>query len=581
MSKLLYSHLAFVCLILIYSCTPNKYNGVLQELEALSAKQPDSALILLEQTDIKNFKSAKQKAKYAFLHTKIRNNNNLYYRDSLMNLAESYYMKYGTDTEKAQILYCIGNSMSSIDSFAIAVDYYSKAQIYANKSGIRHLIAAINNALGYSYSFQMDFEDALRCFSISADYLTAMGLAKESLLPRYNKISSLNKLGRNEEALNELHTAQAIAESINDTTQVIRFISLEATIVSQTATNAEEARAMLEKLMQYLNKSDIDNIPIPFYNVIGFLYYSQGNFTYAKKYLLMSLEHKPPLSTRLGCYFTLSRIAEAEGNWEDALMFERNVTSLQDTIFQETKKSVIQASERKYRNAYLQHSYDALSIKHHYSTILYSLTIAFILLLLTLFVIYYKKRIRTSRKEIEDTISYMDTLRIGYTELQNKYDCLKNDTEHLSSSNSQMLNLLGDRMDSVKQLLEMASQYESRPAVFYSKFKEHLKVSPQINIKWEEDIISITNLSYGNIISELKTEHPDMSVHELCYCALICLGFSQQSIRVLYDHTNMNSVYSLRTRIRTKLGIVHSNYSLDNYFKELLKAKNFDLQDRC
>lgn len=42
---------------------------------------------------------------------------------------------------------------------------------------------------------------------------------------------------------------------------------------------------------------------------------------------------------------------------------------------------------------------------------------------------------------------------------------------------------------------------------------------------------------------------------------------------MLYDHTNMNSIYSLRTRIRSKLGINSSGKSLDNYFNELMESR--------
>jgi len=119
----------------------------------------------------------------------------------------------------------------------------------------------------------------------------------------------------------------------------------------------------------------------------------------------------------------------------------------------------------------------------------------------------------------------------------------------------------------------LASLYESRPAVFYSKFKDLIKVSQFNNTELEQEIISTTNLSYHNILDDLKAMHPDLSLHELCYCGLICLGFSQQSIRVLYDHTNINSIYSLRARIRAKLGISNSNKNLDTYFKELIREK--------
>ena len=170
-------------------------------------------------------------------------------------------------------------------------------------------------------------------------------------------------------------------------------------------------------------------------------------------------------------------------------------------------------------------------------------------------------------------MKYVDSVREGYSEISEKYESLKRELGQKAGMSGEMSRLLGKRMDGLKDLIEMASLYEGRPSQFYEKFKEYVKVSPVTNIKWEEDIISITDLFTHNLISDLHNEHPDLSRHEMCYCSLICLGFSQQSIRMLYDHTNMNSIYSLRTRIRSKLGINSSGKSLDNYFNELMESR--------
>ncbi len=212
----------------------------------------------------------------------------------------------------------------------------------------------------------------------------------------------------------------------------------------------------------------------------------------------------------------------------------------------------------------------SISLKEKFS----AFAAAVVLITLTVsVVIFYRKRLKDSRRKIDEAISYIDTVSSGYAELQNRYKVLQEDNQNLNETSSKMLSMLSTRMESIQQLLELASLYESRPAVFYSKFKDLIKVSQFNNTELEQEIISTTNLSYHNILDDLKAMHPDLSLHELCYCGLICLGFSQQSIRVLYDHTNINSIYSLRARIRAKLGISNSNKNLDTYFKELIREK--------
>ena len=234
---------------------------------------------------------------------------------------------------------------------------------------------------------------------------------------------------------------------------------------------------------------------------------------------------------------------------------------------------MVQVAEKKYRNEHIQESYKMLALKHKYQMFMFFAAAVVLITLTVSVVIFYRKRLKDSRRKIDEAISYIDTVSSGYAELQNRYKVLQEDNQNLNETSSKMLSMLSTRMESIQQLLELASLYESRPAVFYSKFKDLIKVSQFNNTELEQEIISTTNLSYHNILDDLKAMHPDLSLHELCYCGLICLGFSQQSIRVLYDHTNINSIYSLRARIRAKLGISNSNKNLDTYFKELIREK--------
>ena len=154
----------------------------------------------------------------------------MYYGDSLMRIAEKYYEKNGSDREKFQILYNVGNSYSTQDSFPMAAEYYSKAEIYAKNLGDDHLVAAINNALGYCYAFQQDFEDALERFTIAVDLLKGSGESSQYLIPKYQQINMLMQLGRNEEALSAIYEAMPVAKQVNDTASVLKLSSSESAL---------------------------------------------------------------------------------------------------------------------------------------------------------------------------------------------------------------------------------------------------------------------------------------------------------------------------------------------------------------
>lgn len=557
--------------VLFFSGCGNGYDGYLLEADKVLSDSPDSALGMLESKSLDDFSRERDRAYYALLVTRAKHNLGMYYGDSLMRVAESYYAENGSDREKCQILYCVGNSYSTQDSFPLATSYYSKAEIYARNMEDRHMIAAINNALGYCYSFQQDYEDALEKFSYAADLLKEIGEQKQFLIPKYQQISMLSQLGREEEALSCVYEAMPIAKMVSDTASVLKLSSMESVLMFEMdSTRSHEA---IERLRRIYDKYNGGIVPESHYNVLGVIYYYCGKDDSASYYLEKSIQSHPPLKTRLGVYYTLSRLYERTGNPDVALGYERDFSSLQDSLFEESKSSLIQAAEMKYRNEYLQNSYDLLAVRHKYQTLILVVVVIVFAFIIGLVYFFYRKRMKDQNRKMEEAMNYVDSVRSGYSEISEKYESLKKELGQKSGASDEMARLLGKRMDGLKDLVEMASLYEGRPNQFYAKFKEYVKVSPLSNVKWEEDIISITNLFTGNLMEELRNAHPDLSTHEMCYCSLICLGFSQQSIRMLYDHTNMNSIYSLRTRIRSKLGISSNGKSLDNYFRELLESR--------
>lgn len=575
MTRFFFTFLITVSVLLsISGCSDRSYNPELEHISSIVKSYPDSALSLIRSFDAEKLTSRKDKAYYAMVYTRAKHNCNcLTYGDSLMKVAEHWYMRHGTSNEKAMLLYCIGNSLTVKDSFPLASEYYSKAEIYAMESGDNYTIAAINCALGYSFRFQMDYDEAIEHFSKATSILENIGEKQQALIPKYQKAALLGQLEEYGQVIEMCRETAATAAEVNDTAMILRFNSLMAIATASYSPSPEAADEAIRRMKDTWKRYNNDSIPVSQYNVLGLLYYYQGNMQEARRLMLKALEHLPPMATRLGCYYTLSMIAENEGKYREALKYERHVTALQDTLFRETKDSMVQVAEKKYRNEHIQESYKMLALKHKYQMFMFFAAAVVLITLTVSVVIFYRKRLKDSRRKIDEAISYIDTVSSGYAELQNRYKVLQEDNQNLNETSSKMLSMLSTRMESIQQLLELASLYESRPAVFYSKFKDLIKVSQFNNTELEQEIISTTNLSYHNILDDLKAMHPDLSLHELCYCGLICLGFSQQSIRVLYDHTNINSIYSLRARIRAKLGISNSNKNLDTYFKELIREK--------
>lgn len=569
--------LAFILILTSLNSCRTEHTATLTDVYQYINTDPDSAYRALSAMDITDFRKEKDKALYALLLTRAKHNLNMFYADSIMEYAENYYRSHGSDMEKCWILYCVGNSFSTKENFSSAINYYSEAEIYANNTNDRYMISALNNALGYCYLFQSDYEEALEHFSKSANTLMDLDRMDQYLIPKCQESSVLNILGRHDEALVAAYEAMVIAKKLSDTTNILRIsCTIAATKMEMQEYTPSQVKSELFDIYSEYNHG---LIPRSHENVVGTIYFHCDMPDSAKIHFQKSLSYDPPIRTRLGIYNIYAEIARQEGKLSDCIEYQKEFITLQDSLYTSTKKSLVQAAEKKYLTDYLTSSYELLQTRHRYQQLI---TIMLIIILITAIIfiyIFYNRKLKQEKAKIEEALNFAENLQTGYHEIEEKYHRLLEEAGHKSDESQKMTQLLGKRIESLRRLTELASIYESRPNQFYQHFKEHIKVNPQTNVKWEEEIVSITNLFTENLIEDLRSAYPDLSIHELCYCSLLCLGFSQQAIRILYDHTNINSIYSLRTRIRSKLGIIDSGKSLDTFFKEKLKGKGLSQED--
>ena len=247
-----------------------------------------------------------------------------------------------------------------------------------------------------------------------------------------------------------------------------------------------------------------------------------------------------------------------------------------DSLNQKQRDNLIQGLERKYKTEYLQSSYETLLSKHRYEIL--CCILAFIILGIVIWygIVYFKRVIKRRNLQLAEYQSYLDEAHSYYSELQEKYLNITRNA-HLQDERSRaLLEVLDKRIQSLKQLLEWASRCESNPEKFHAQFKEHMKLAAGKNRDLAEDVIAIANLTNGGIIDYLHKLYPSLSQHELCYCGFISLGFSHECIRILYNHTNAYSIYTMRSKIRGKIGLVNNAISLESYILDLIGKRELE-----
>ncbi len=81
-----------------------------------------------------------------------------------------------------------------------------------------------------------------------------------------------------------------------------------------------------------------------------------------------------------------------------------------------------------------------------------------------------------------------------------------------------------------------------------------------------EDLISLTNIIHNDIITSMGNKF-ELTDHEKTFCACVMLDFNKEDIRVLFNHTNMSSIYNTRCKMRDKFGIKGAKVDLLKYIR--------------
>jgi 2-C-methyl-D-erythritol 4-phosphate cytidylyltransferase len=267
----------------------------------------------------------------------------------------------------------------------------------------------------------------------------------------------------------------------------------------------------------------------------------------------------------------ISEMFEKTGDFTSALLYERKYRRCKDSLYKVNLSNVAKEVEQKYLAKHYKESYKLLRSRHIYMIVAYSFIFIAAIMLIIYTIRRFRKMIKKREIEIEEYREYITDAIEQKNELENRCKELEINSRTANSNNiPRFISLLHNRIRNLQSLTELAHIHQNNPGRFYSEFKEQLKVSKNTYTEFMDELYSMTDLSCNGIMTHLKNEYPDLTKYELSYCALICLGFSQESIRILMNHNNINSIYTLRTKIRKKMSIPAGDSVLEKHIRELV-----------
>lgn len=188
-----------------------------------------------------------------------------------------------------------------------------------------------------------------------------------------------------------------------------------------------------------------------------------------------------------------------------------------------------------------ENQFDSQNMLSNYKTLnrhtVIALSLLSAVLLLIIFIVYYKSRLKTRKLEAE---------------IRNAQNTLESMTE-----NQTLVSVLADDMNLVVELIDMLNksgmkqnrnpkkQLESVQE-FFSSFRN------DANVFWKK-LEAYINLNFGNLIVDLEQKCPELSSYDVHVICLDCAKIPSNITVSLFNYSSLQVLYNRRREIQKKI----------------------------
>lgn len=531
-SILILSFIGFV------GCQQEDYSPMLSKAERLMNERPDSALQLLRNFRIDNIHGRANKAKYALLYSQALDKNYIdLTNDSLIRIAVDYYQRKGSKTQRAWSVFYHARIFENAGDTDTAMNLFLEAETFAEETNEHYLKGMIYNRKANLYTEQYDYDNAILMYLKSTDCYAKINCQCNEmyvyggLARTFSLKNDLNK------TLQYLGKAQQLAVVLKDTCAIVRYTAYYASSLLKEIQNPQASLDMLKRAYSsYLN----DIPPVDNYPLLCELYLKLNNLTQAQDYALkfynqQNLSAKEKIDI-LSLLIDIARTSKNYINWDT---YNTEYTKLKDSLANANYEHFLYKIEQKYNNQKLVAANASLTKENKLYRVIIGLSIC--LLVIVVGVVWYILKCRND--QIQYYRKSVDILRKQYVGLQQ----MKNELSH---DNAFLQTVLDDKIDMIKEIIELVGSHREDSEKFLSKFKEYVKADEKHSLSVVfRDIIESRQ---PGILAYLQVCHPDLNDDDIDLYCQICGGCSIDVLCLVSNHSP-KYIYNKRTVLRRKL----------------------------
>lgn len=518
-----------ITVCMIYGCSDNSPKSILTDIDSFIQERPDSALAILDTMDRASLKTERLKAHHALLHAMALDKNFIdVSNDSIARVAVDYYATRGSRKSYARSLYYLGLAYFYQEEYTKAIVEFTKAESVAVTSDSLYLgfsKVGLADTYGKSYNYGEEENNLKEAFDIFSS-LSLNYYSQATLLRLANVYFNTSQTEKSIEILNELIIDNNIADNLKS--------SALATLAYQYTVKESPNLIYAETLFRRNNEEyGGNNMSIKRYWAWAYSLYATGRKSEAREIMSQLISDESVTSS-----YWQYLITKSDGNLLLSLKHLENYIKYNDIIVSDIIHQSVALSQRDYYE-YLADNYEYKAHNTRLTMLITILTFIFSSLLVFVLVRMYVKKQEFVK---EKNLLYISEIRRQLEEAKREdYPLLKKKYLSLYRRKFEMIGTLYEHLMNSKDLINIEESIYKKVDALVINFTQDYKDSKKFEAMLDEDL--------DNIMSNLRSEVPDLKPKDYSIFSLFVIGFDVTTISHLLN-TTMNTIYIRKSRIK-------------------------------
>lgn len=559
------TYLSIFLSLLLCSCSVGGNKENLKKAYRLLNTNPDSAMILLEQTDRSSF-SKKEQAQYALYYSIAQDKSGLDVdKDTLLRVAYDYYKDKPEDSLYAKSNYYMGLYYQQVDSSKRATDCFYNAIHASEKQQDLYTQYLASNRLSWELQY-VDPEEGLRYAKAAYRFYSQLEDVNIN-----NKIYLLLRVedcyryaGKTDSAFFYLREAVRLSEDTKD----MNLLSNTYQSLSIVYSSVE----MPDSALYYAKLSrdvSVGQESSKYYNLAKF-YLNVDSVNQAEKVLKEILLRPSNDNTKYSVYNKLLTLSLGNKDYEHVQTYSDSTQFYLKKIYyssecdnQNYRKDNVDLNDR---NENLTSNLENTRYKSFVFIVLLICIICFI----CCYFWGYRRLLRRKQiieKQKADMLLEQEKLRYEMAEMQ-----FQNQREIMEMKHNMNLEKQRILLESTEKQLSVMKNYVVSKMNFEQELKilkSERKIHDLDNDDWLEIELFLNDSAMG-FMSSFREEFPNLKKSDYKLCMLLKLGLSNQELARFYG-ISLESIKHKLFMLKPKLDIDESSFSAREYIKMWLK----------